>query len=104
MPKLNLRTAAEAPKPRRVARPAQEQQRLYESYIRSIGENVGELHLAPDEEIRSVKARLSRAASRLGTRIERWDADGKVYFRAWSPRRTRASATRAGASERALET
>ena len=87
MPQLRLRMADEVPSPRRMSGAAQAEQRLYESFIEAIGDNIGELHLSPSETQRSVKARLSRAASRLGLRIERWDAEGKVYFRRWSPRR-----------------
>jgi hypothetical protein len=91
MPRLNLRKAADVPRPRRISGAAQAQQRLYESFIEAVGDNIGELHLGPDEQMRSVKARLSRAARRIGVRIERWDADGRVYFRRWSPRRRRSA-------------
>jgi hypothetical protein len=69
-----------------------EQQQLYEGFIRETGAaNVGELALSEGEESRAVKVRLRRAANRMGTAIEIWDADGKVYFRsaASAPKRGR---------------
>jgi hypothetical protein len=65
----------------------QEQQRLYESFIREAAGDVGELELGPNEQIRGVKVRLRRASTRLGSPIEIWDADGKVYFRTENQRR-----------------
>ena len=62
---------------------------MYETFVRGVNGNVGELELATDENIRSVKVRLRRAATRVGSEIEIWDADGKVYFRATTVRRRR---------------
>jgi hypothetical protein len=60
----------------------QEQQRMYEGFIREVGSgDVGELELSPGDQIRSVKVRLRRAASRLGVEVEIWDANQRVYFR-----------------------
>ena len=89
MPLLTVKSTSEAPRPGRVVGVTQEQQREYESFIKAVGDNIGELHLDPDEQMRSVKARLSRAASRLGVRIERWDHNGRVYFQRWTSRRPR---------------
>jgi hypothetical protein len=53
---------------------------MYEDFIESAGTDVGELELGPDENVRATKVRVTRAASRLGTTVNVWDADGKVYF------------------------
>lgn len=80
MPTFTKRTAAEVPQPTKVSRAVRERQQAYEDFVKSAGAEVGELELGPDEDIRSTKVRLTRAASRLGTQIQIWDADGKVYF------------------------
>ena len=80
MPTFHKRTAAEVPHPTRVPRAVREQQQTYEDFIKSAGTDVGELELGPDEAIRATKVRLTRAATRLGTQVQVWDADGKVYF------------------------
>ena len=82
MPKLAIRKQNEVPAPNRSPRAVREQQQLYEGYIRQLDGNVGELELAANEQIRSIKVRLRRAATRLGSALEIWDVDGKVYFRA----------------------
>ena len=87
MPRLEIRKPNEVPAPSRSSRAVQEQQQVYESFIREIDGNVGELQLSPDENMRSVKVRLRRAATRVGSEIEIWDADGRVYFRATTTRR-----------------
>ena len=81
MPKLSLRKPDEVPSPIRASRAVQEHQRLYEGFIRDINTDVGELELTPDENLRSVKVRLRRAASRFGTPVDIWDANDRVYFR-----------------------
>jgi hypothetical protein len=81
MPTLTIRDASEVPPPRRSPRSVQESQMQYEGYIQAINGDVGELELFADEQPRSIKVRLRRAATRLGKDIETWDADGKVYFR-----------------------
>jgi hypothetical protein len=49
--------------------------------VRKIDTNdVGDLELEPNENLRSVKVRLRRASSRLGLDIDIWDANGHVYF------------------------
>jgi hypothetical protein len=53
----------------------------YEGFIQAINNDVGELELSPGEQVRGVKVRLRRAATRLSREIEIWDADGRVYFR-----------------------
>jgi hypothetical protein len=53
----------------------------YEGFLQAINGDVGELELSPDEQVRGVKVRLRRAATRLSREIEIWDADGRVYFR-----------------------
>ena len=58
----------------------------YEGFIQAIDGDVGELELSPDEQVRSVKVRLRRAATRLGREVDIWDADGKVYFQVASKR------------------
>jgi hypothetical protein len=58
-----------------------EQQVQYEQYVQAINGEVGELVLDAGENIRSVKVRLRRAATRLAKELAIWDADGKVYFK-----------------------
>jgi len=58
-----------------------EQQQKYDDFVRKIDTNdVGDLELEPNENLRSVKVRLRRASSRLGLDIDIWDANGHVYF------------------------
>ena len=80
MPIFTKRLAAEVPQPSRVSRSVRERQQIYEDFIQSAGTDVGELQLSPDEDIRPTKVRLTRAATRLGTQVQVWDANGKVYF------------------------
>ncbi len=80
MPGFQVRKAADVPQPSRVSRAVREQQQLYDDFIKSSGTDVGELELGPDENIRATKVRLTRAATRLGTQVQIWDANGKVYF------------------------
>lgn len=80
MPTFHKRTAAEVPSPTRVSRAVRERQQLYEDFIKSAGNDVGELELGPDDDIRSTKVRLTRAASRLGVAVQIWDANDRVYF------------------------
>ena len=80
MPTFQKRTAAEVPQPSRVSRSVREQQQMYDDFIKSAGTDVGELELGPDEAVRAIKVRLTRAATRLGTEVQVWDADGKIYF------------------------
>jgi hypothetical protein len=63
-----------------------EQQNLYDSFIRDVGDQVGELTLQPDESIRSVKVRLRRSAARLGVELDVWDVNSRVYYRVRSRR------------------
>jgi hypothetical protein len=59
-----------------------EQQQKFDDFIRKIDSNdVGDLELEPNENVRSVKVRLRRASSRLAIDIDIWDANGHVYFR-----------------------
>ena len=60
---------------------------MYEDFIGQLDGNVGELELVPDEQIRGVKVRLRRAATRMNKPVEIWDANGKVYFKAEGARR-----------------
>ena len=87
MPKLELRKPDEVPAPLRASKAVQEQQRLYEGFIKQLNGNVGELELDPGDQVRSVKVRLRRAATRLGSQLEIWDANGRVYFRTETTRR-----------------
>jgi hypothetical protein len=67
---------------------------MYEGFIREVGSgDVGELELAPGDQIRSVKVRLRRAASRIGIDLEIWDANQKVYFRSATRRGRRRQAS-----------
>ena len=80
MPGFQVRTAAEVPQPNHLSRAVREQQQAYEEFITSAGSDVGELELGPDENMRATKVRLTRAATQLGTQVQVWDADGKIYF------------------------
>ena len=74
------------PTPARSSKAVQEAQLQYEGFIQAINSDVGELELSPDEQVRSVKVRLRRAATRLSREIEIWDVNGRVYFRVASKR------------------
>ena len=89
MPTLNVRNLNQVPVPSRGSKAAREEQHRYEGFIQAINEDVGELELASDENARSVKVRLRRAATRLGKEVEIWDANDKVYFRAAAAKRGR---------------
>ncbi len=82
MPKLAVRKQDEVPAPNRSPRVVREQQQAYEGFIRQLDGNVGELELAPSENIRGVKVSLRRAGTRLGSALEIWDANDRVYFKA----------------------
>ena len=86
MPTMTIRSASEAPVPNRSTKAIRDAQLQYEEYVQAINSDVGELELSPDEQPRSVKVRLRRAATRLGRDIEIWDANGRVYFRVASKR------------------
>ena len=81
MPSLKVRSASEVPTPSRSSKAVHEAQLQYEGFIQTINGDVGELELSPDEQVRSVKVRLRRAANRLGRDIDIWDVDNRVYFR-----------------------
>lgn len=80
MPTFTKRRADEVPQPIRVAKAVREQHQVWEGFVQSAGNEVGELELGPDESVRATKVRLTRAASRLGLHLQVWDSDGKVYF------------------------
>jgi hypothetical protein len=81
MPTLTIRKAGDVPPSTRVSKAIREKQLVYESFINDIADQVGELELAPTDDMRRVKVSLTRAATRLGTSITTWEANGKVYFR-----------------------
>ena len=81
MPNLTVRNASEVPSPRKTSKAVHEAQLEYEGFIQAINGDVGELELSPDEQPRSVKVRLRRAANRLGREIDIWELDNRVYFR-----------------------
>ena len=82
MPVLHLRKPTEAPLPTRSSRVVREQQQRYDDFVRRIESNdVGDLELDSNENVRSVKVRLRRASSRVGIDLDIWDANGHVYFR-----------------------
>jgi hypothetical protein len=82
VPLLHIRKPGEAPPPSRSSKAVREQQQKYDEFVKKIDSNdVGDLELEPSENIRSVKVRLRRASSRLGTDLDIWDANGHVYFR-----------------------
>ena len=80
MPTFTKRQPNEVPRPSKVSRAVREQQQAYEDFVTAAGSDVGELELGPDENVRATKVRLTRAATRLGTQVQIWDANGKVYF------------------------
>lgn len=81
MPSFAVRSRHEVPAPSKSPKAVQEAQRQYENFIREVGDNVGELELQPEEQARSVKVRLRRAGTRLGTDLDIWDANERVYFK-----------------------
>ena len=83
---MTVRSASDAPIPNRATKAVREAQMQYEEYVQTINTDVGELELSPDEQPRSVKVRLRRAATRLGREIDIWDANGRIYFRVSSKR------------------
>ena len=89
MPRLTVRTAAQVTQPSRVSRAVREQQEMYEGFIKQIGSDVGELEPAAGEQVRALKVRIRPASTRLGTQIDLWDADGKIYFATSVPKRGR---------------
>jgi len=80
MPTFAVRKANQVPAPDNTSNAVKEQRRVYDTFIGEIGGNVGELELGPGESVRRVKFGLTRAATRQGTTIQTWDANGKVYF------------------------
>ena len=82
MPQLYVRKPNEAPPPSRSSKAVREQQQKYDEFVRKIDSNdVGDLELEQNENVRSVKVRLRRASSRLNVDLDIWDANGHVYFR-----------------------
>ena len=96
MPTLHKRRPEEVPQRTRGSRSVQEEQRLYDTFIKDAGSDVGELELGDNESVRSVKVRLRRAATRAGTEILIWDSDGKVYFSSDAPKRGRPRKSKPG--------
>lgn len=91
MAKLHIRSASEVPQPSRAPKAARERQKMYEGFVREIGgTSIGELELSEGENLRGVKVALRRAATRIAQDIEIWDGNGRVYFRAGAPKRSRA--------------
>ena len=82
MPSLSIRKPSDVPQRTNMSRAVRERHELYESFIRGAAGNVGELVLAPGEQVRAEKVRLRRASTRLGIEIQIWDADtGKNTFK-----------------------
>ena len=81
MPTLTVHSANEVPRPSRSSKSVREAQAQYDSYIQSIGGDVGELQLSPGENARSVKVRLRRAGTRLAKDLLIWDNGRSVYFK-----------------------
>lgn len=86
MPTFTVRKPAEVPTPSRMPKAIREQQQLYENFIVQAIGNVGEVSLEPGDSIRSIKVRLRRASTRVGAKLDIWDAEGKVYFQSETPR------------------
>jgi len=87
MPKLSVRSSNEVPQPR-ASMAVQEARRQYEGYIREVGNDVGELEILPGEQVRSIKIRLRRAATRIRSELDIWDINDRIYFRV-KPKRGR---------------
>jgi hypothetical protein len=51
------------------------------------GKDVGDIELEPSDNLRRVKLRLRRAASRLGLDLEIWTTSGHLYVRRTSKQR-----------------
>jgi len=87
MPELLKRKLEEVPPPpAHFSAKTEEQKALFERFIREVGSDVGELQLAQGENSRGIKARLSRAATRVGVKLQIWADEGKVYFRQFTPK------------------
>ncbi len=80
MPKITIRNMDDVPSPNHATKAVREAQMEYEGFLQAINSDVGELELSPAEQVRGVKVRLRRAATRLGKDIDIWDVDGRVYF------------------------
>lgn len=82
MPKASSRKLAEVPLPTRTSRKSRLKQDEYDGYIRILEEDeVGDLELGPEENMRAVKMSLQRAAARYGIEIQVWDSGNHVYYR-----------------------
>ena len=79
MPKLVIVPSAETPA---VEEPVVLEPLPYEEFVRQVGvENVGELRLSERDDMKEVKARVRRAAVRVGIEPNIWDVSGNVYFK-----------------------
>jgi hypothetical protein len=81
MPTMNVRSAAEVPRPARGAKANREAQQQYEQFIQAIKSDVGELELSSGENPRGVKGQAPPRRPQAGREIDIWDVDGRVYFR-----------------------
>lgn len=82
MPIAHTRKMSEVPPPSRTSRKSRVKQSEYNGFVNLLkDDDVGELELAPEENLRGVKVSLRNAGTRLGIPLDVWDANGKVYYR-----------------------
>ena len=81
MPRLNIRRPDEVLVPVIKDKSSAELRADFEQLIRDADGGVGELRLTSGDKARSLRVRLSQAARRLGTSLEIWESDGRLYFR-----------------------
>ena len=81
MPSLTVRNIQDVPRPNRSPKAIRDAQLQYDQYVQAVNTDVGELIPDEGENIRGIKVRLRRAATRLAKELAIWDANGKVYFK-----------------------
>lgn len=70
-----------APRFSKTPKKIREVHQLYDGFITMLpAKQVGELELLEGEEVRSVKVNLRRASTRLGRKIDIWDAGSRSVF------------------------
>ena len=89
MPRLTIRRPDEVLIPLIKDKSSAELRADFEQLIRDADGGVGELRLSSADRVRSLRVRLSQAARRLGTSLEIWESDGRLYFRRELKRRRR---------------
>lgn len=82
MPVLEMVDEKDAPKPVMVKPEVLAERQTYEDYIKSVAKTgrIGKLALDSDDELLSVRLKLSHAARRVEQPIEAWSVDRAIYF------------------------